>query len=114
MIFIDSNKFGYFRIGKDEFKSDIKIVNDKVKIWNYVKHHQVMPEDVKELAEASPEIIIFGTGHTGLCKIQPETLKYLDDKNIKYLIKDTAQACSDFNRLASSKRKVFAILHATC
>ena len=51
MIFIDSNKFGYFKIGKEEFRSDIKIVNDKVTIWNYVKHHQVMPEDVKELVQ---------------------------------------------------------------
>ena len=47
----------------------------------------------------------FGKGIEVSCPIQ---------KNIKYLIKDTAQACSDFNRLVNSKRKVFAILHATC
>lgn len=114
MIFIDTNRFGLFKIGNQEYRSDIKIIGDKVKIWNYTSHHKILPEDVKDLVEASPEIIILGTGFEGACKVQPETIKYLEENNIKFLIKQTSIACSDFNRLMNSKRKVFAILHATC
>jgi len=114
MLFIDSNKFGYFKINNQEYKSDIKIINNKVRLWHFTKHHQIVPEDVKELVENLPEIIVLGTGYNGLCKVQPETEKFLENNNIKFLIKDTRQACNDFNRLMNSKRKVFAVLHATC
>ncbi len=111
---IDNFRFGCFTIDGIDYQHDIKIIEDKIKIWNYIKHHTVVPGDLDDILKAKPEIIIIGIGSSGLVFIEDGTKKLASEKNIKLLVKKTQEACKEFNSLKQQYKKVAAIMHATC
>ncbi len=111
---ISNFKFGCFSIDGAEYQHDIKIIDNKIKIWNYIKHHTVVPEDLDDILLSNPEIIIIGIGESGLVFVEEATKKLAKEKNINLIIKKTSEACKEFNSLTRQYKKVAAILHATC
>lgn len=111
---IDNFKFGCFTIDGTDYQHDIKIIENKIKIWNYVKHHTVVPEDLSDILLTKPETIIIGTGTSGLVFVENKTKKLAEEKKINLLIKKTPEACKQFNSLTQQYKKVAAILHVTC
>jgi len=111
---IDKFRFGCFTINNTDYKHDIKIINGKIKIWNYTKHHTVILEDVEDLIEDGIEIIIIGTGTSNLVVVEDDVKKLIKEKQIRLIAKKTQEACQDFNDFTRQGKKINAILHATC
>jgi len=111
---IDSYEFGRIVINGKRYDSDLIVFSDKVRSgWWRKEGHRLHVEDLKEVLEVKPEVLVVGTGYSGLMTVPPETRKYIESKGIELMAQKTTEACETFNRLVKS-RKVVAALHLTC
>lgn len=109
---IDSFRFGQITIDGKGYTSDVVIFPNRVNSsWWRKEGHELNPEDIKEILEEKPELLIVGTGTSGLMKVKEETRKILEEKGIRLIERRTPEACKLYNE---SKGKVVAALHLTC
>jgi len=59
--------------------------------------------DVKEIIDAKPEVLVVGTGYSGLMKIQPETEQSLRSSGIELMAARTEKARQIYNDLSIQK-----------
>jgi len=111
---IESYDFGRIVIDGREFGSDVVIFPDRIDgNWWRKEGHTLSVHDVKEIVEAKPEVLVVGTGYSGLMKIHPQTEQYLRSSGIELIAAETEKACRTYNDLFKSRR-VVAALHLTC
>jgi len=111
---IDSYSFGEIVIGGKKYTTDVVVFPDKVKPhWWRKKGHEINPEDIEEILEEKPELVVFGTGAHGLVEVKEETKKLLRVKGIEFVEKITPEACEYYNKKKSEKM-IVAALHLTC
>ncbi len=111
---IDSYEFGRIVINGKRYDSDLIVFSDKVRSgWWRKEGHRLHVEDLKDVLEVKPEVLVVGTGYSGLMTVPPETRKYVESEGIELMAQKTTEACETFNRLVKS-RKVVAALHLTC
>jgi len=111
---IKSYDFGRIVINGRDFGSDVVIFPDRVKgNWWRKEGHILSVDDVKEIVDAKPEVLVVGTGYSGLMKIDPQTERYLKSSGIELIAAKTEKACKIFNELSKSRR-VVAAFHLTC
>lgn len=111
---IEEYKFGSFIIDGKQYLDDVKIINGKVRYWHDREEHLLKLENIKDLIDSKPEVIVIGTGASGSLKVPEDVKTELTRKRIVYLIEPTEQACKSFNSMVAKGRKVAAILHSTC
>jgi len=111
---IEEYKFGSFRIDGRQYLDDIKIINGKVRYWQTREGHILRKEEIQDLFEGNPDIIIIGTGASGFLQVSPEIKDEIMRKGIILFVEKTELACKRFNDLVNKGKKVNAILHATC
>ncbi|MEN3190684.1 MAG: MTH938/NDUFAF3 family protein [Atribacterota bacterium] len=111
---IESYSFGQIIIDGKKYNSDLIIYkNDINSNWWRKEGHNLYIEDVQDIINKKPEVIIVGTGYYGLMKVSTELIKYLESKGIELIIKKTKDACDEYNKLYKDK-KVVAAFHLTC
>jgi hypothetical protein len=111
---IESYDFGRIVIDGRKFGSDVVIFPDRIDgNWWRKEGHTLGVDDVKEIVEAKPEVLVVGTGYSGLMKIHPQTEQYLRSSGIELIAARTEKACKIYNELYKSKRAV-AAFHLTC
>ena len=111
---IDSYDFGRIVINGKSYNNDLIVFPAKIREgWWRKEGHRLQVEDLKDISEAKPEVLVVGTGYSGMMRIPPETKKYIESEGIELIAQKTAEACKTFNRLVKS-RKVVAALHITC
>lgn len=114
---IDSYRFGSITIDGRSYRSDVIVFPDRVlDSWWRKNGHRLVVEDLKEVmtAEPRPEILVVGTGYSGLMKVSREVEEMLRSYGIKLVAKPTEQAYETFNELLRSGRRAVAALHLTC
>jgi hypothetical protein len=111
---IDSYDFGEVFIDAKRYTSDVIIYADRVNdSWWRKQGHQLCVDDLEDVLDNKPDVIVVGTGNPGLMKVLPETEKLIKSKGIKLIVQPTKEACKLYNQLFSSQ-KVVALLHLTC
>ena len=111
---IDAYQFGLIVVGGKNYTSDVIISPDSVRSeWWRKEGHQLCLEDIADIIDENPEVLIVGTGAFGLVKVPPEIQEELNSRGIKVVVEDTEKACRTYNRLCPSRR-VIAALHLTC
>ena len=111
---IDSYQFGLIVINGKEYSSDVIIFPDRVRDnWWKKRGHQLCLEDIAEVMAENPEVLVVGTGASGLMKVLPEVEQSLEAQGIKLVTETTDKACHTYNQLCHSQR-VVAALHLTC
>ncbi len=112
---IDSYSFGRIVIGGRSYSADVIVFPDRViDNWWRKEGHRLYVEDLKEVLEEKPEVLVVGTGHSGLVKVLAETKNHVESMGIELIIEPTREACETFNDVMRSGRKVVAALHLTC
>ena len=114
---IDSYKFGSIVVDGRGYRSDVIVFPDRVLDgWWRREGHHLFVEDLKEVfeAEPKPEVIVVGTGNSGLMKVSSEVEETLRSSGIELVAESTKEACRTFNELLKSGRRVVAALHLTC
>jgi hypothetical protein len=81
--------------------------------WWRREGHRLRVEDLEEVLRERPEVLIVGTGYSGLMRVPNEVRDYVEAMGIELIAQGTREACQTFNRLVQSRR-VVAALHLTC
>jgi hypothetical protein len=106
--------FGRIVIDGKTYTSDVIVYPGRVDAsWWRKEGHNLHSEDLKEVMNAKPEVLIVGTGASGVMKVPKETISHLESKGIEVHVAQTEDAVELFNRLQTD-RKVIAALHLTC
>ena len=111
---IDSYHFGQIVINGKRYSSDVIIFPDRVQgDWYRKKSHELTLKDIVGILGESPEILLVGTGASGLMRVLPEVRQELEARGIQLIVEPTAEACDLYNQLSRSQR-IVAALHLTC
>ncbi len=111
---IESYDFGQITIKGRRYNRDVIILPDIVKDnWWRREGHKLSLEDLEDVFEAEPEVLVIGTGYSGLMKVPQDVQDYVKSKNIELVVENTRRACQTYNRLSQFK-KVVAAFHLTC
>ena len=114
MNIIDSYQFGLIVVNGKKYTSDIIIFPDSVKdSWWRKTGHELCLKDITEVITGNPEVLVVGTGASGLMKVLPEVRQSIETQGIKLIVEATDKACKIYNQLCHSQR-VAATLHITC
>jgi hypothetical protein len=112
---IDSYDFGQIIINGQRYTSDVIVFPDKVKSdWWRKEGHRLNVEDIEEALKEKLDVLVVGTGYSGLVKVLPETEKYVRSRGVELIVQRTGEAYKTFNRLVQSGKRVIAALHLTC
>lgn len=96
------------------FTSDLIIYPDKINhSWWRKEGHLLQIDDLSEVLKENPEIIIIGTGYSGIMKVDKDLIIDLKSKGIEIIIEKTSEAVKIFNEVSPFK-KTIACLHLTC
>lgn len=112
---IESYSFGKINIDGETYTSDVIIFPDHVKSnWWRKSGHNLVPEDLNEVFDATPNLLIVGTGNSGMMSVPDSTKQVIRDKNIDLIVESTGKATDTYNRMKDSGQKVVAAFHLTC
>ena len=76
--------------------------------------HTFSRDDLEELFESGTEVIVVGTGTSGLANLSSEAKNFAKQKGIEIIQLPSREAINKYNALAKGKKKVGAIIHITC
>ena len=112
---IETSAFGLIVINGTQYTSDLMIFPDgQVKDgWWRKSSHSLTMDDIRELVQSEPEVIVVGTGVNGLMKPVAGLEEALSEKGIELVPLPNQEAIAFFNELASGKR-LGACFHLTC
>ena len=112
---IGSYSFGYMTVDGDMYDEDIIVFPGKVKAnWWRNNSHILRIDDLREVIEFKPELLILGTGSSGRMRMEPVTKDGLRQEGIKFIEKLTGKAIKLFNKETAKGTKVVGAFHLTC
>lgn len=111
---IESYNFGIMVIDGQKYTSDLIIFPDRIKSsWWRITGHRLCLQDLESVINEEPEVLVVGTGFTGLMKVEEEVINYAQEKEMTLIIEKTKKATQRFNELAPTKKTIGAF-HLTC
>jgi len=111
---IESYSFGSITVDGKTHTADLIILPGGVRPgWWRKEGHRLHKEDLQEVVEAAPSVLVIGTGNMGLMDVPQETLDYLAAHDIRAVVERTAAACQRYTELAETEPAA-AALHLTC
>ncbi len=111
---IDRYSFGSIIINGKTYTSDVVIHPDFVdSSWWRKEGHYLQPVDLDKAVSAKPDLLIIGTGFSGVMVVPEETIFFIKSQDIEVLVEWTEKAAALYNTL-SKDREVVAALHLTC
>lgn len=108
---IEDYSFGRIVINGRVYTSDVLITKDVVHSWWRKQGHVLNPEDLAVIMEDPPEILVVGTGASGLMKVPDKTVEFVESYSITLIAEKTDKAVKTFNTITEKKA---AALHVTC
>lgn len=113
MVKITNVKFGEIEIDKKIYYSDMIVWWDG-KVEFRMKSHILDISDFVKLLEHDPEIVVVGTGMNDVCKVLEEVEELAEKKGVRIYKEITPKAAEMFNGFVADRKRVVAVLHATC
>jgi len=119
---IEEYRFGVITIDGKVYNYDIEVRWDgQVLKWWRGESHIIDVGDVKRAIEQNPEVIVIGTGESGVAKVTQSCQEAIEKKGIKLIIDKTEEAVKTFNVIneeseeeEGEKTKVIGLFHLTC
>jgi hypothetical protein len=111
---IEQYSFGKIVIDGQAYTADVIIFPDRIySSWWRKEGHKLHPADLTDVIREKPEILLIGTGYSGLMSVPEETVLHLESQGIEVRIERTTRAVDLFNQMQQNK-KVVAAFHLTC
>ncbi len=114
---ITDYRFGHITVNGKEYTSDIKIINGRViPNWWRRQGHLLQLDDVKDIFEAKPQVLVVGTGAAGVMRIDEGVKNKASELGIELRPSRSAEAVENFNSLVDQlgHDKVALAIHLTC
>jgi hypothetical protein len=111
---IESYSFGRIVIDGKTYTSDVIIYPGRVNgSWWRKEGHLLRRDDLAEALKAKPDVLIIGTGYSGVMRVPRETIEQIVGMGIEVKVDRTSKAVEEYNALQGAKT-VVAALHLTC
>jgi hypothetical protein len=111
---IEDYQFGQVTVDGQRYTNDLIVYPDHVQAnWWRREGHRLAPEDLGEVLEQPPEVLVVGQGSLGMLAVPEATRARLQEAGIEIIAAQTGQACETYNEVCQEKRAVLA-LHLTC
>ena len=111
---IEHYSFGKIVIDSKTFTSDVIIYPGRVDAsWWRKQGHYLQADDLADIIRARPDMLIVGTGYSGVMTVPEETVRFVVSKGIEIRVERTGKAVELYNS-AKKKGVVIAALHLTC
>jgi len=108
-IIIDDQKYGQVLIVSDHVEE-----RDEAKLEEvFGTSHRIGDFEIKMLLSNQPEIIVIGTGQSGVMRVTEDDKQALF-QNCQLIIQQTPQAIKTFNKLITEGKRVNGLFHTTC
>jgi hypothetical protein len=112
---IDSYSFGSMKVDGKTYTSDLIIFPDHItSSWWRSEGHSLCMEDLEEVLEYKPEVLIIGRGASGCMDIPSSTKGKIEEKGIKIIDGNTGDVYNVFNEKIKGNKKVVGAFHLTC
>jgi len=96
------------------YNRDLIILPDRIiDNWWRKNGHVLEIDDLKDVLDASPEILVIGTGAFGRMKVPANVLKSIESLGINVVTSKTSGAVALFNELRQ-KQPTAGAFHLTC
>jgi len=115
MVSIDSTRFGSITIdGKTYHESDNYIISwdGQIRGLHTVERHLFGKPELDTILRKKPEMVIVGTGDSGLLKVSEEVRTLCREKGIEFVEMISRVAIIKFNE--NLDKRVVAFIHLTC
>ena len=76
--------------------------------------HSIKKEEVMELIEASPDMVIIGTGAMSRAKLTPDAESALREAKVELIVLPSKESVERWNEQVGLSRRVAALIHITC
>jgi hypothetical protein len=111
---IDDYAFGKIVIDGRSYTSDVIVYPDRVDAsWWRKEGHTLQEADLADVLAAEPQILVIGTGFSGIMQVPPQTEDFLRSKGIRVYIEKTGRASAIFNENKAAG-KIIGAFHLTC
>lgn len=112
---IEGYDFGEMIVDGKVYHRDLIITPSRIiDNWWRVEGHRLTLDDLKDVMGEKFEVLVIGTGYSGLMRVDREVIEEFKRRGIEVIIKPTRDAVEEFNRLVKSGRKVVGAFHLTC
>ncbi len=111
---IEHYSFGKIVIDGKTYTSDVIIYPGRVDAsWWRKEGHYLQAVDLADIINAKPDLLIVGTGFSGVMAVPDETITFVGSKGIEIRVERTGKAVELYN-IMRKERTVIAALHLTC
>jgi len=111
---IEGYQFGQMVVGGERHTRDLILLPDQVVAdWWREEGHRLGVEDLQEVLDAAPKVLVVGTGAYGRMKVPEPTRRALEAAGIELRAARTEEAWRLYNDLRGQQRTAGAF-HLTC
>jgi hypothetical protein len=112
---IEQYSNGRMKINEISYDHDLKIIGGQVvAAWWRKSGHRVDADDLKDVLDSAPDIIVIGTGYAENMQVTQALISECSKRRITLIALATKDAVKAFNRLYSKGERVAAAFHLTC
>lgn len=112
---IDSTEFGSITVEGRTYYSDVLVDwNGRVEEVKLRTRHLFDEPEFSKIKDRRPEILIVGTGQSGLVEVSERVRKMCDKFGIELKEAPSKEAIELFNEALRKEKKVIAFIHVTC
>lgn len=120
MPYINSTEFGSITIDDKKY-NQVLIIGNYVIERDYSKleklfgtSHKIGTWEVEKLLQESPDLILIGTGQSGVMEVNKEVLDKLKTSGAEVIVDITPKIIKLYNEKIKSGKKINALIHTTC
>lgn len=115
MVHVDDYNFGEITVDGESYTDDLILYPDHVEEeWWRKEEHSLYVEDIEDILEDPPEVLIVGKGAYGRLRVLLETRRAFEGKEVELICQKTRKATNIFNKKVKEDEDVVAALHLTC
>jgi hypothetical protein len=112
---IEKYSSGRIIVNDITYNQDLKIIQGQVvENWWRKTGHRVDVDDMKDVLDASPDIIVIGTGYAENMRVSEDLTSEIRKRDIALIADNTNKAVRTFNDLFSKGKNVSGAFHLTC
>jgi hypothetical protein len=111
---IESYEFGRMVVDGEVHHKDLILLPDRVLAgWWRNQGHLLQAEDLQEVFDAKPDVLVVGTGAHGIMAVPDETRQAAEGAGIELRAAPSGEAWQLYNQLRRERRTAGAF-HLTC
>lgn len=111
---VESYRFGHMVVDGEKHTNDLILLPDRVvPNWWRDQGHRLSAADLDQVFDARPEVLVVGTGASGVMDVPPQTRRAVEEAAIELRVARTGRAWKLYNQL-QEERPTAGAFHLTC